>query len=100
LEKQGGPFRSYASGWVHGFAHPNTGSDHVAAARTELNGQEKYLAAHATDLAFQPRSSNLSTESSTTAATSGRRSSISRGKSCPSLAAIGQTWITQRENWY
>jgi hypothetical protein len=34
------------------------------------------------------------------AATPGTRSSISRGKSCPSRAAIGQPQVTQFENWY
>ena len=44
--------------------------------------------------------SNPSTISSTTAATLGTRSSISRGKSCPSPAAIGQPQVTQSEDWY
>src|SRR5262245_24055062 len=44
--------------------------------------------------------SNPSTISSITAATLGTRSSISRGKSCPSPAAIGQPQITQSEDWY
>src|SRR5262249_23151079 len=38
--------------------------------------------------------------SSITAATLGTRSSISRGKSCPSPAAIGQPQVTQFEDWY
>ncbi len=37
---------------------------------------------------------------SITAATPGTRSSISRGKSCPSRAAIGQPQVTQSEDWY
>src|SRR3979409_2198715 len=45
-------------------------------------------------------SSNPSTKSSTTAATPGTRSSISPGKSCPSLAAIGQSPVTHCEGWY
>src|SRR5262249_4159403 len=44
--------------------------------------------------------SNPSTTSSITAATPGTRSSISRGKSCPSPAAIGQPQVTQSEDWY
>ena len=44
--------------------------------------------------------SNPSTISSITAATLGTRSSISRGKSCPSPAAIGQPQVTQSEDWY
>src|SRR5262245_10029901 len=44
--------------------------------------------------------SNPSTTSSITAATPGTRSSISRGKSCPSPAAIGQLQVTQSEDWY
>src|SRR5262245_44938039 len=44
--------------------------------------------------------SNPSTTSSITAATPGTRSSISRGKSCPSRAAIGQPQVTQSEDWY
>src|SRR6516162_3676053 len=44
--------------------------------------------------------SNPSTTSSITAATLGTRSSISRGKSCPSPAAIGQPQVTQFEDWY
>jgi len=44
--------------------------------------------------------SNPSMTSSITAATPGTRSSISRGKSCPSRAAIGQPQITQSEDWY
>src|SRR6516164_4035757 len=44
--------------------------------------------------------SNPSTTSSITAATPGTRLSISRGKSCPSRAAIGQPQVTQSEDWY
>src|SRR5258707_3607732 len=44
--------------------------------------------------------SNPSTKSSTTAATRGTRSSINRGKSCPSLAAIGQSPVNHCEGWY
>src|SRR5262249_7447469 len=44
--------------------------------------------------------SNPSTISSITAATLGTRSSISREKSCPSPAAIGQPQVTQFEDWY
>ena len=44
--------------------------------------------------------SNPSTISSITAATLGTRSSISRGKSCPSPAAIGQPQVTQSEDWH
>src|SRR5262249_46398925 len=44
--------------------------------------------------------SNPSTISSIIAATLGTRSSISRGKSCPSPAAIGQPQVTQSEDWY
>ena len=44
--------------------------------------------------------SNPSTISSITAATPGTRSSISRGKSCPSRAAIGRPQVTQSEDWY
>ena len=44
--------------------------------------------------------SNPSTTSSITAATPGTRSSISRGKSCPSPAAIGQSQVSQSEDWY
>ena len=46
------------------------------------------------------RSSNPSTKSSITAATPGIRSSINPGKSCPSLAAIGQSPVTHCEGWY
>ena len=45
-------------------------------------------------------SSNPSTKSSITAATPGIRSSINPGKSCPSLAAIGQSPVTHCEGWY
>ena len=48
----------------------------------------------------QTASSNPSTISSITAATPGTRSSINLGKSCPSLAAIGQSSVTQSEDWY
>ena len=44
--------------------------------------------------------SNPSTTLSITAATPGTRSSISRGKSCPSPAAIGQPQVIQSEDWY
>src|SRR5439155_22549769 len=44
--------------------------------------------------------SNPSTTSSITAATPGTRLSISRGKSCPSRAAIGPPQVTQSEDWY
>src|SRR6516162_5092975 len=44
--------------------------------------------------------SNPSTISSITAVTPGTCSSISRGKSCPSPAAIGQPQVTQSEDWY
>src|SRR3981081_389924 len=44
--------------------------------------------------------SNPSTKSSTTAATRGTRSSINPGKSCPSLAAIGQSPVNHCEGWY
>jgi len=44
--------------------------------------------------------SNPSTTSSIIAATPGTRSSISRGKSCPSRAAIGQPQVTQSEDGY
>jgi len=44
--------------------------------------------------------SNPSTTLSITAATPGTRSLISRGKSCPSPAAIGQPQVTQSEDWY
>ena len=45
-------------------------------------------------------SSNPSTKSSITAATPGIRSSINRGKSYPSPAAIGQSPVTHCEGWY
>jgi len=45
-------------------------------------------------------SSSPSTTSSTTAATPGTRSSTSPGKSCPSLAVIGQSQVTHCEGWY
>jgi hypothetical protein len=48
----------------------------------------------------QIASSNPSTTSSIIAATPGTRSSISRGKSCPSPAAIGPSSVTQYEDWY
>jgi len=38
--------------------------------------------------------------SSITAASPGTRSSISRGKSCPSPTVIGRPWVTQCEDWY
>ena len=44
--------------------------------------------------------SNPSTKSSTTAATRRTRSSINPGKSCPSLAAIGQSPVNHCEGWY
>ena len=44
--------------------------------------------------------SNPSTISSITAATLGTRSPISRGKSCPSPAAIAQPQVIQSEDWY
>src|SRR6476659_7325690 len=48
----------------------------------------------------QTASSNPSTTSSTIAATPGTRSSTSPGKSCPSLAVIGQSPVTYCEDWY
>src|SRR6266516_4537768 len=45
-------------------------------------------------------SSNPSTTSSITAATPGTPSSISPGKSCPSLTAIGRSSVTLCEGWY
>src|SRR5215471_15465930 len=44
--------------------------------------------------------SNPSTISSITAAMPGTLSSISPGRSCPSRAAIGRTWVIQCEDWY
>src|SRR5262249_18874493 len=44
--------------------------------------------------------SNPTTTPLITAATQGAPSSISRGKSCPSPAAIGQPQVTQFEDWY
>src|SRR5262249_59818959 len=44
--------------------------------------------------------SNHSMISSITAAMPGTLSSISPGRSCPSRAAIGQTWVIQCEDWY
>src|SRR5262249_50576445 len=38
--------------------------------------------------------------SSITAAMPGTLSSISPGRSCPSHAAIGRTWVIQCEDWY
>src|SRR5262249_47165589 len=49
---------------------------------------------------YRTEFSNPSTTLSITAATPGTRSSISRGKSCPSPAAIGQPQVTQSEDWY
>src|SRR5258708_1023367 len=43
---------------------------------------------------------NPSTTFSITAATLGGRSSINPGKSCLSLAAIGQPSVSQSEDWY
>ena len=48
----------------------------------------------------QTASSNPSTTSSAIAATPETRSSISPGKSCPSLAVIGQSPVTYCEDWY
>src|SRR4051794_37185715 len=48
----------------------------------------------------QTASSNPSTTSSTIAATPGTRSSTNPGKSCPSLAVIGQSPVTYCEDWY
>ena len=45
-------------------------------------------------------SSNPSTISSITAAMPGTPSSISPGKSCPSLAASGPSSVSQSEDWY
>ena len=63
----------------------------------ELNGQENVwqFMRHC-----QIASSNPSTTSSIIAATPGTRSSISRGRSCPSPAAIGPSSVTQSEDWY
>src|SRR5215831_21316297 len=44
--------------------------------------------------------SNHSMISSITAAMPGTLSSISPGRSCPSRAAIGRTWVIQCEDWY
>jgi hypothetical protein len=48
----------------------------------------------------QTASSNPSTTSSTTVAALGTPSSISRGRSCPSPAAIGRPSVTHYEDWY
>src|SRR6266487_6081705 len=49
---------------------------------------------------FRTASSNPSTTSSTTAATPGTLSPISRGRSCPLPTAIGQSSVTLNEDWY
>jgi Zn-dependent metalloprotease len=54
----------------------------------------------AAELVVEPNFQIPSTISSITAATLGTRSSIIRGKSCPSPAAIGQPQVTQSEDWY
>jgi hypothetical protein len=57
------------------------------AAVEQLNGMLKY----ATGLEFGEEA---------TAAPPGIRSPINPGKSCPSLAAIGQSPVTHYEGWY
>src|SRR5712672_1874981 len=65
----------------------------------ELNGQEN-IWQFMRRTGCRTEFSNPSTISSITAATLGTRSLISRGKSCPSPAAIGQPQVTQSEDWY
>jgi len=65
----------------------------------ELNGQENIWQFMRQNW-LSNRIFQSSTISSITAATLGTRSSISRGKSCPSPAAIGQPQVTQSEDWY
>src|SRR5262249_13620475 len=48
----------------------------------------------------QTGSSNPSTTSSTTVATPGTPSSLSRGRSCPSPDATGRPSVTHSEDWY
>ena len=51
-------------------------------------------------IGYRTASLNPSTTFSITAATLGGRSSINLGKSCLSLAAIGQPSVSQSEDWY
>ena len=81
------------SSWMARRQRPQGSQKHLApaaaAACTELNPQEniwQFMRANW----LSNRISNPSTKSSITAATRGTRSSINPGKSCPSLAAIGQ----------
>jgi hypothetical protein len=88
------------AGW-HG--DPQGSKQHLALAapatpRARTQRPRKYLAIHAAELAVEPDFQIPSTTSSITAATPGTRSSISRGKSCPSRAAIGQPQVTQSED--
>jgi hypothetical protein len=61
----------------------------------ELNPQENVWQ-FMRDIGYRTGSSNPSTISSTIAATPGPNSSINRGKSCPSVCAIGPTGHDQR----
>ena len=65
----------------------------------ELNGQENIWQFNGRT-GCRTEFSNPSTTLSITAATPGTRSSISRGKSCPSPAAIGQPQVIQSEDWH
>src|SRR5262249_11926049 len=65
----------------------------------ELNGQENIWQFMRQNW-LSNRICKSFTTSSITAATPGTCSSISRGKSCPSPAAIGQPQVTQSEDWY
>jgi hypothetical protein len=64
----------------------------------ELNSQENIW--QFMRQCFRTASSNPSTTSSTTAATPGTLSPISRGRSCPLPTAIGQSSVTLNEDWY
>ena len=65
----------------------------------ELNGQENIWQFMRQNW-LSNRSSSPSTTSSITAATLGTPSSISPGKSCPSLTATGPSSVSQSEGWY
>ena len=70
-----------------------------AAACARAQPPRKHLAVHATELVVEPSFKSFD-DIVDHAATPGIPSSISLGKSCPSLAATGPSPVSQFEGWY
>jgi transposase len=77
-------------------ASKDLGFSHVSARPRAYKQDADAMAA----TGYRTASSNPSTRWSTTAATPGTRSPVSRGKSCPSPAAIGQSPVTHGGDLY